>query len=272
MSQGIPAPSGLFTPGPSFDSAPVGDAERQAIDALRGYAYQIAASMASWLDLGENARLYLEVAEDYATVAQNCLNAVQVKDTAGSGAITLNSQNARDAVAHYESCNTQRKYRSVQLHYLTTSHIAVERRVDDRPAGETGLLYWRKAASGAEVKPLRAILEGPNFSDEVREFVRNRPDDEALRRDLLRNVHWQCGQPKFSDLLGEIEDHLLVLGTDRYRLRATETQRLTNILMYHVLKKSILKNANDAGRVRARSSSRTSPHRRNQCYAATGRR
>lgn len=81
----MPDTSGLFTPGPSFDSAPAGDKERQAIDSLRGYAYQIAASTVAWLDLDDTARLYLEVAEDYATLAADKLNAVQVKDTKASG-------------------------------------------------------------------------------------------------------------------------------------------------------------------------------------------
>ncbi len=251
MTQGIPDPFGLFTPGPSFDGAPSGDAERQAIDSLRGYAYQIAASTAAWLDLDDTARLYLEVAEDYATVAADSLKTVQVKDTKGSGAITLNSQNVRDAIDHYVNLVALNPQRAVQFHYLTTSDIAAEHRVEDRPAGEAGLLYWRKAASGADVKPLRSILEGPNFSDDVHQFVQGRPDDEALRRDLLRTIHWQCGRPNFLQLLREVEDRLVVLGTDRYRLTAPDSARLTNVLMYHVLEKSILDNAIDRVLTRA---------------------
>ena len=237
MTQPIPNPLGLYTPGPSFDAAPSGDAERQAIDSLRGYAYQIAASAAVWLDLDDATRLYLEVAEDYATVAADSLKAVQVKDT--KGAVTLNSQGIRDALDHYVNLVALNPNRAVEFQYLTTSDIAAEHQVADRPAGEAGLLYWRKAASGADVKPLRAILEGANFSDEVRRFVRDRPDDEALRRDLLRRIHWQCGQPNLSGLQREIEDRLVVLGTDRYRLFAPDTQRLANVLMYQVLRKSV---------------------------------
>ena len=204
MTQSTPNLSGLYTPGPSFDVAPSGDAERQAIDSLRGYAYQIAASTAVWLDLDDTTRLYLEVAEDYATVAANSLKAVQVKDT--KGAATLNSQGVRAAIDHYVNLVALNPNRAVQFQYLTTSEITTEREVADRPAGEAGLLYWRKAASGGDVTPLRSILEGTNFSDAVRQFVRNRPDDEALRRDLLRKIHWQCGQPNFSQLQHEIED------------------------------------------------------------------
>jgi len=246
----MPDTSGLFTPGPSFDSAPAGDKERQAIDSLRGYAYQIAASTVAWLDLDDTARLYLEVAEDYATLAADKLNAVQVKDTKASGAITLNSQSVRDAIAHYVDLVARNQQRTVQLHFLTTSDITKERRVADRPGGEAGLIYWRKAAMGADVRPLRAILESSNFSDETREFILSR-DDEALRRDLFRNVHWQCGQLDFSALLRELEERLVVLGTDRYRLRAPESRQLANVLMYHVLRKSVWKDANERVLTRA---------------------
>lgn len=54
--------SDVFTPGPSIDAAPAGDSERQAIDSLRGYAYQVAVSALAWIDLEEKSRLYLEVA------------------------------------------------------------------------------------------------------------------------------------------------------------------------------------------------------------------
>ena len=249
--------SGLFTPGPSFDSAPAGDKEREAIDSLRGYAYQIATSTVAWLDLDCTARLYLEVAEDYATLAGDKLKAVQVNDTKASGAITLNSQSVRDAIAHYVDLVARNQQRTVQLHYLTTSNIAKEHRIADRPGDEAGLIYWRKAAIGADVSPLRIILEGYNFSDETREFVRGR-DDEALRRDLLRNVHWQCGQLDLSDLRRELEERLVVLGTDRYRLQAPESKRLANVLMYHVLTKSVLKVADE--RVLARADLDTIVH------------
>jgi hypothetical protein len=94
-----PNSAGPFTLGASaIDTPPIGDVERQAVASLRGYAYQVAAAALAWLDVGENGRIYLEVAEDYATVAQQSLDATQVKDTAGSGSVTLNTEGVRDAV------------------------------------------------------------------------------------------------------------------------------------------------------------------------------
>ena len=48
---------------------PPGERARQAIPALRGYAYQLHQSLAAWIALPKDASLHLEVAEDYATVA-----------------------------------------------------------------------------------------------------------------------------------------------------------------------------------------------------------
>src|SRR5271165_1760472 len=89
-----------FTSGNIPDLVPEGDVARQAVDSLRGYAYQVLASALAWIDLGERDRLYLEVAEDYAVMAQN-LSAVQVKDTAASTTVTLNSPSIHEAIESF---------------------------------------------------------------------------------------------------------------------------------------------------------------------------
>lgn len=53
----------VFGSGPRFDE-PRGDTARQAVDALRGYAYQLYVTGLAWLGLGDGERLYLEVAEN----------------------------------------------------------------------------------------------------------------------------------------------------------------------------------------------------------------
>ena len=92
----------LFTSG-SDGLVPQGDAARQAVNSLRGYAYQVTAAALAWLDLDEHGRLFLEVAEDYAIVARNAIKAVQVKDTRASGTVTLNTESVRDAVSAFVS-------------------------------------------------------------------------------------------------------------------------------------------------------------------------
>ena len=242
--------SNIFTPGSSFASAPAGDPERQAIASLRGYAYQIATTTLAWLDLEERARLYLEVAEDYATVAGDALNAVQIKDTADSGSVTLNTEGVRNVIHAFVDLIARNPEGSVELRYFTTSPIGTEQHRADRPSGEPGLVYWRKAASGADISPLRSILDSNKFSESVREFVRAR-DDAALCTDLLRKIHWDCGQRNLASISRELEGRLIVLGRERFQLPAMEAQRLVDVLMYHVLKKCIVKKASDRVLTRA---------------------
>ncbi len=243
-------PNSIFTPGTSFDTAPKGDPERQAIDSLRGYAYQVAVSALAWLDVGETQRIYLEVAEDYAIVADNVLTGVQVKDTAASGSVTLNTQSVRDAIHAFVDLVDRNPGREVELRYFTTSPIGTERRRADQPADEAGLVYWRKVASGANIEPLRSILNSDNFSVSVQEYVRTRNDD-ALRADLLRKIHWDCGQPDIALIKRELEERLIVIGRDRFQLPFTEAKRLADVLMYRVLQKCIVKNANERVLTRA---------------------
>jgi hypothetical protein len=169
---------------------------------------------------------------------------VQVKDTAESGSITLNTASVRDAIDAFVGLTAKNKDRKVQLRYFTTSTIGTEQRTADRPAGESGLNYWRRAAAGADPGPLRSILTSDKFSEEVRLFVTAR-DDDALRRDLLHRVHWECGKPDTSGIVQELDQRLVLLGRDRFGLTATDSKQLTNTLLYQVLKNSILKTAEE---------------------------
>lgn len=235
----------LFTPGAStIDTPPIGDVERQAVASLKGYAYQVAAAALAWLDVDETGRIYLEVAEDYATVAQQSLDATQVKDTAGSGSVTLNTEAVRDAVDTFVRLTENNKDRRVQLRYLTTSPIGTEQKTSDRPGGMAGLVYWRLAAAGADVGPLHTVLASDKFSADVQAFVKAR-DEETLRRDLLQRIHWDCEQPDLGGITKEIEERLVVLGRERFNLPAAEARRLANVLIYHVLKQSVRKQASD---------------------------
>ena len=242
--------AGPFSPGAAIDAPPVGDVERQAVASLRGYAYQVAAATLAWLDLNSTGKVYLEVAEDYATVAQHSLDAVQVKDTAQSGSVTLNTEAVREAINAFVTLAASNKDRQVQLRYFTTSSIGTEHKVSDRPAGEAGLLYWRQAAAGADVGPLRIILTSDKFSADVHAFVKGR-DDEALRRDLLHQIYWDCGKPDLAGIMQEVEERLVVLGRELFHLPASEARQLANVLLYCVLKKSVLRNAADRVLTRA---------------------
>jgi hypothetical protein len=115
-------------------SLPQEEAARQAIASLRGYVYQLHQSAAAWINLPENDQLYLEVAEDFAQIAQaperldEVLNATQIKDTRESGSVTLNSADVQAAIRHLFDLQEANRGRIVRLTFLTTSPIGVERK------------------------------------------------------------------------------------------------------------------------------------------------
>ena len=174
----------------------------------------------------------------------------QVKDTAGSGSVTLNTEAVRDAVDALVRLTASNKDRRVQLRYLTTAPIGIELKTSDRPGGVAGLTYWRQAAASADVGPLRALLTSNKFSVDVRAFV-NARDDETLRRDLLQRIHWDCGQADLAGITQEIEERLVVFGRDRFNLPTAEARRLANVLIYHVVRKSVLRQASERVLTRA---------------------
>ena len=233
-------PDAALTSGSIVNTLPSADAARQAVDSLRGYGYQALVTTLAWLDIDEQTRLFLEVAEDYATVAGDALRAVQVKDTRASGRVTLSTQSVRDAIAAYVDLVHRNPNSRVDLRFFTTSEVGRERRRADRPGGLPGLEYWQKAAGRrhAEVLPLRKILESDRFPESVREFTRARNDTE-LRRDLIQRLHWDCGQLPSATIREELEARLVVLSRDQFRLPAQEARRLVDILVHHVLQTSL---------------------------------
>lgn len=227
----------LFTAG-NGHTAPSADACRQAIHALRGYAYQITAAALEWLDLSERATLFLEVAEDYATVLHDRLDAVQVKDTKASSTVTLNSRDVRDAVHNFVKLTSQNADLQVHLEFFTSSEIATERHSSDNPFPIPGLRYWRQLAKGGSVTPLRNLLVSDKFSKEVREFVNLRSDEE-LRTEMLQKIHWNCGKPDYDSLKHEFTERLIVIGKEKFDLSLLDCEKIEPVILNHVLQTSL---------------------------------
>ena len=234
-----------FNPGSASQLVPQGDSARQAVASLRGYAYQALVTALAWLDIDEKNRIYLEVVEDYAVVANNALSAVQVKDTKGSGTATLNSNSVRDAIISFVNLVENNPDFSIHLRFFTTSKIGKEKVVADRPAGEPGLEYWKKAAvKKAVLGPLRAILESGKFEQSVRRFSKER-DDETLRRELIQKIDWDCGKHDYQKIRRELEARLGVLGPEKFQIPSQEARQLVDHLVYRVIEKSIVDKLQD---------------------------
>lgn len=77
------------------------DPAREAVDPMRGYSYQILSSVLVWMGLADDQVLFLEGAEDFDVLQGQDALAVQIKDTAGSGNITLRTPSVISAIEHY---------------------------------------------------------------------------------------------------------------------------------------------------------------------------
>ncbi|WP_339457131.1 AAA family ATPase [Pseudomonas sp. EA_65y_Pfl1_P120] len=230
---------------------PQADSARQAVDSLRGYVYQVTAAALAWLDIGERSRIFLEVAEDYATMAGKVLKAVQVKDTQASTTVTLNTKSVRKAIANFVCLTLENPSVEVHFEYFTTSEIGKELAGSTPfPSGESGLAYWRSTAKSGDISLLRQFLSSDSFVEPVRTFVRER-DDEQLRNELLRRIHWNCGQPDLAALRREFNQRLIVVARERFQVPASESESIADTLLYIVLEKSIGKNASERWLTRA---------------------
>lgn len=200
---------------------------------LRGYAYQLYTSALAWIDLRPEEELYLEVAEDYAVTAKDALRAVQVKDT-GPSTVTINSEGIQEALNSFVDLVERNPQRNVVLHYLSTSPIGQERAVADRTAGKPTLEYWRAAAAAADVAPLRKVLLAAGLSEKVESFI-NARNDQTLRDEFLKRMHWDCGRPDLQAL-----QEILVAKLDHYcseelGLYADDGEHLVGTVLMHVL-------------------------------------
>jgi hypothetical protein len=227
-----------FSTGPRLSDAPQGDVARQAVASLRGYAFQLYGSVLAWLELKEGEDLFLEVAEDYAVVAQGALRAVQAKETRASGAVTLNTAGVREAINSFVDLSHRNPTRTVSLRYFTTSPIGLEKEVADRIEGMAGLKYWGSVARGADVAPLRARLLRLELKQQTRSYIEGL-DDAGLRDNLIRRINWDCGQGGLEDLEGEIEAKLLRLALPEIRIRPDQVRRVTSALVEQTLRTAI---------------------------------
>ena len=229
---------------PALDP-PNADTARQAIHAIRGYEYQILAAALAWADLDENGVIYLEVAEDYAHVVSDEIEAVQVKATRGSGAVTLNTAAVRDAIESFVNLVAQNPTREVHLRFLTTAPIGLEKSPDDRPGGLPGLEYWQRVRAGREdMGPLRTMLERESSPETVRDFCRRRNDQELLA-DLVRRVTWDCDRPDATNLRRELEERVSSFLRKEFAVPLQDALPIVDVLAFHVLRRSAMADPRD---------------------------
>jgi len=210
----------LIGPGDESWNTTEQDAKRQAIAALRGYAYQLHQSLAAWIALPDDATLHLEISEDYAQIARDpaslgaVLTATQVKDTRESGSVTLNSADVKAAIRNFWGLHQANPDKPVRLAFLTTSPIGQERFAP--LDGGKGLELWHRAARAGSLNALRSGLV-QRFTSEADEesglaaFLRD-SDNDSLRRNLIAAIRWIAGAPPIAAIEADNRAALVVLG------------------------------------------------------------
>nr|VFJ90153.1 MAG: hypothetical protein BECKLFY1418A_GA0070994_101027 [Candidatus Kentron sp. LFY] len=199
-------PDGTTTP------IPKGNEAREAIDALRGYVYQIYQSALAWIELQPEEILFLEVAEDYAVIVADALNAVQVKETGHN--VTINSGDVVASIDSFVVLRLKNPELQVRLRHLTTSRIGKEKsaeyRIGDAPTLET----WRKLAKTGDLAPLRKILDASKLSKQTKNYIREL-DDTEFREEFLKRIHFDCGALDSKFLMRQLRSRLSQLVRER---------------------------------------------------------
>jgi hypothetical protein len=193
------------------------DPQRQAHDALRGYVYQIVRSVLTWLELGDGEELYLEGAEDIDRIDQDEAVIDQVKDTSGSGNITLRTASVVEAINNFWTHTNRNPGTAIHFRYVTTSGIGPEIGAPFGAGG--GLLLWNglRSSTGTTDDHVAAaslasfLLAEGKVAEPVRNFLASAPPPQVLDK-LIKPIEWLGGQQRSEALIRKIKDRLVVHG------------------------------------------------------------
>ena len=210
------------------EKTPLGDPSREAINSLRGYVYQIYQSALAWTELEDDEFLYLEVAEDFAIVAKEALEAVQVKETARR--VTINSEDIIATIDSFVELQEKNSSLKVTLRHLTTSAIGIENKREHRIGDAATLHAWRNLAKAGELSDLRQVLDKSKLSKRSKDFIKSL-DDEDLRERFLKRIHFDCGAPESHFLDRQINARISKLLIKRGGAHSQTPNCVANILL-----------------------------------------
>lgn len=197
------------------------DPSRQAVAPLRGYRYQILRSIYEWIELSDREVLYIEGAEDVDRVTESGADTFQIKDTKGSGSITLRSEPTREAINNYWKVRKANPGRPIRFHLITTSEVGIEQGSPfgaDRP----GLVVWHRATSTPDIATAERLASEVaeflrrerNLEEDVLRFLETATPREILDR-LVRPIAWHTCEPSGKEVEGAALRKLQSLCWDR---------------------------------------------------------
>jgi len=189
---------------------------------MRGYSYQILRSIETWVDLKDGAVLVLEGAEDLDSIDDaGAATVEQIKDTSGSGNITLRSQSVLEAIGNFWNHLDRNSGTAIQFRFLTTSGIGREK---NRPFGfdTPGLEAWKRiqAAPLAEqsvqmAAAIQGFLEVQDVLPEAfRLWLGSATSEDFITRIILP-MEWVAAWPTWRDLYDTVFAKLVELGETR---------------------------------------------------------
>jgi hypothetical protein len=209
-----------------------GDPRRRADSAVRGFVYQFWRTVEAWITLGPEEVLYVEGAEDFDRVrapsqaqqdnlkidlGQHEATAVQVKDNAASGALTLGSRPALDALGNFWQLRSGNPRHLVSFQYVTTATVGRER--DGSRAGldegECGIELWAECrlAPRAElvfdrIERLRSFLLSRDLDQQLASFLRNASAAEICSQ-LVKRFEWVPDEPGVAEVQSTVVKKLI---------------------------------------------------------------
>ncbi len=188
------------------------DKTREATSSIRGYVYQAYQSILAWMRLKEDELLFLEAAEDFDIHEPKLVTVTQVKDTAGSGSITLRSEDVIEAINNYWRHKNSNPERLIIFRFLSTSEPGQEKGIKFAEVGK-GIEYWKLAGRNNhyDVKPLKDFLLTLSLDESLKKFLRD-SDDTAIRSQILTKIQWDTGRNLIDGLIVSIEERLISHG------------------------------------------------------------
>jgi hypothetical protein len=207
--------------------------KRQAIPPLRGYDYQIWQSLNRWISLTGSEVLFLEGAEDFDVLRKGEAETIQVKETARTGTVTLNTQKIIEAIAHFWEHQKNNPGYAVRFRFLTTSERGFEQ--SNSFCGLRGLDYWDQCKRpNVDLEPLRLFLSShEGLPSDLRDFVATVSDDE-LREKLITQIEWDTGQKDKAYIEELITQRVIHYGVHVHALQHSESVKIVPQLFKYV--------------------------------------
>lgn len=229
------------------------DVSRQAVASLDGYAYQIWRSVLEWLTLAADEIIELEGNEDIDRLRPGEAQTIPVKNTAGSGSLTLRSPDVVNAINNFWKARQRNAGVRLHMRFLSTSGATHERK---RPFGDRpGLHVWqtvqRRAspiADEADVNSIRAFLVSLSSIDApLKGWLANASPAELVEQ-LIAPIHWDL-EAEGTDAVQQLIDNQLVLLGDAFHILPSDARKARPRLLQEALARATSKTDRRLGRV-----------------------